>query len=107
MKRRRPEIADRWKLHHDNAPSYTAFHVKLYLVRIVVSTLPQPPYSPDLSPVDFFLFPKLKTTLLMTPFDDVAAIQKAVTTSLKGILEADFEGTYKSWKSRWQRCIDT
>jgi hypothetical protein len=25
--------------------------------------LPQPPYSPDLGPADFFLFPKLKSTL--------------------------------------------
>jgi hypothetical protein len=25
--------------------------------------LPQPPYSPNLAPADFFLFPKLKTTL--------------------------------------------
>jgi len=25
--------------------------------------LPHPPYSPDLAPADFFLFPKLKTNL--------------------------------------------
>lgn len=55
---------------------------------------------------DFFLFPKLKTALKGRRFDDFAAIQKAVTNSLKGISEADFQGAYESWKSRWQRCID-
>ena len=49
----RPEIADTWMLHHDNAPSVNEF-----LAKKSISVVPQPPYSPDLSPCDFFLFPK-------------------------------------------------
>jgi hypothetical protein len=48
----------------------------------------------------------LKTTLKGHRFDDVATIQKAVTNSLKGTFEADFEGAFESWKSHWQRCVD-
>lgn len=58
--RKRRDIKDSWKLHHDNAPSHTAFIVTDYLVRVNVPVVPQPPYSPDLSPPDFFLFPSLK-----------------------------------------------
>jgi hypothetical protein len=37
--------------------------------------LPQPPYSPDLAPADFFLFPKLKSTLKGRRFESVDAIK--------------------------------
>jgi AraC-like DNA-binding protein len=34
-----------------------------YLTKHQTSVVPHPLYSPDLAPADFFLFPKLKTTL--------------------------------------------
>ena len=55
-----PEIADTWMLHHDNAPCHTAISVNKFLAKKGISVVPQPPYSPDLSLCDFFLFPKLK-----------------------------------------------
>lgn len=106
VKRRRPVIATSWKLHHDNAPVHTAGVVTDYLDKIGVKTLPQPPYSPDLSPPDFFLFPKLKRPLKGHRFDDVDAIQEAVAKSLKDIPESAFQEAFAAWKSRWQRCID-
>ncbi|UYV75132.1 hypothetical protein LAZ67_12002594 [Cordylochernes scorpioides] len=59
VKRKRQDLAQRWRLHHDNAPAHTAFLVTSYLTRIGVEVLPQPPYSPDMSPPDYFLFPKV------------------------------------------------
>jgi len=41
--------------------------------------LNHPPYSPDLSPCDYFLFPKLKLPLKGRLFEDVQNIQGAVT----------------------------
>jgi len=55
----RPEIADTWMLHHDNALCHTAISVNELLTKKGISVVPQPPYSPDLSPCDFFIFPKL------------------------------------------------
>jgi hypothetical protein len=46
-----------------------------------VTTLYHPPplpYSPDLSPPDYFLFPKLKMELKEFQFADVAEIQEDV-----------------------------
>lgn len=71
VKRKRQDLAQRWRLHHDNAPAHTAFLVTSYLTRIGVEVLPQPPYSPDMSPPDFFLFPKVKRCLKGHRFDDI------------------------------------
>ncbi|UYV61764.1 EPHX1 [Cordylochernes scorpioides] len=49
-----------WLLHHDNAPAHTSLLVRDFLAKNNTLMMPQPPYSPDLAPCDFFLFPKLK-----------------------------------------------
>ncbi|XP_011866780.1 PREDICTED: uncharacterized protein LOC105561422 [Vollenhovia emeryi] len=54
------DIKDTVKFHHDNAPSHTAFIVTNFLTWSNIPLVPQPPYSPDLAPCDFFLFPRLK-----------------------------------------------
>jgi hypothetical protein len=38
--------------------------------------VPHPPYSLDLAPADFFLFPKLKTTLKGHRFQTIEEIQE-------------------------------
>ena len=48
-----------WHFHQDNAPVQNSILVTDYLTKIGIKTVPQPPYHPDLSPCDFWLFPKL------------------------------------------------
>ena len=36
-----------------------------YLTKVGIKTVPHPPYSPDLAPCDFCLFPKLKEAVVM------------------------------------------
>jgi hypothetical protein len=48
-----------------------------------VTTLYHSPYSPDLSPPGYFMFPKLKMNLEGLHFADVAEIQEAVTDELQ------------------------
>ena len=45
------------KLLHDNAPANRSAVVKSYLEEFHIQALPHPPYSPDLSPCDFWLNP--------------------------------------------------
>jgi hypothetical protein len=40
-----------------------------------MSVIPHPPYSPDLAPCDFFLFPKIKLNLKGRRFDTIEEIQ--------------------------------
>ena len=51
-----------WILHHDNAPAHTSMPVREFLAKNQTIIMPQPPYSPDLAPADFFLFPKTENT---------------------------------------------
>jgi hypothetical protein len=50
-----------------------------------VTTFYHPPYFPDLSMPDYFLFPKLKMKLKGLYFAKVAEIQEAVTDELKKV----------------------
>ena len=65
IRRIRPEYRDpsSWSLLHDNAPSHTSLVVRQFLARNQACVLNHPPYSPDLAPCDFSLFPKLKLKL--------------------------------------------
>ena len=47
------------KLLHDNAPAHKSATVQEYLKESGLDVLDHPPYSPDLSPCDFWLFPRL------------------------------------------------
>jgi len=62
IRRKRPELwrAGNWLLHDDNAPSHRTLVTREFLAHNSITALPQPPYSPDLAPCDFFLFPKMK-----------------------------------------------
>jgi transposase len=41
-------------------PAHSSFLIPNFLTKHETMLVPQPPYSPDLAPVDFFLFNKLK-----------------------------------------------
>ena len=101
----RPSIADNWVLHHDNAPCHTAITVIEYLAKKGIPVVPQPLYSPDLSPCDFFLFLKLKFHLKGRHFGTVENIEKAVTGQLKAIPVSDYQRCYEEWEQRLRRCV--
>ena len=48
-----------WHFQQDNTPVYNAILVRDSLTKMGIKTVPQPPYSPDLAPCDFCLFPRL------------------------------------------------
>jgi hypothetical protein len=55
-----------------------------------MAVTPHPPYSPDLAPCDFFLFPKIKLKLKGRGFDTTEEIraesQRVLDTDRKGLL---------------------
>jgi len=101
----RPSIANNWMLHKDNAACYMAISVIEFLAKRGIPVVPQPPYTPDLSPCDFFLFPKLKFYLKRTPFWTVENIEKAVTDQLKVIPVSNFQRCYEEWEQSLRRCV--
>ena len=89
-KRRDLWESNTWLLHHDNAPAHTALSIRKFLVEKNITVLEQPPYSPDLAPCDFFLFPKVKSIIKGTHFLSTDAIKNAVTKELWGISQKSY-----------------
>jgi len=95
-----------WFLLHDNAPSHNAAIVKKFLANRNVAVLHHPPYSPDLAPADYFLFPKLKISLKGQHFQTVEEIQCAVARELNSISKTAFLEGMKKLKERANKCTD-
>ncbi|GFU61862.1 putative transposase [Trichonephila clavipes] len=83
--------------------SCEAISVNRFLAGKNTPVVPQPLFSPDLSPSDFFLFPKLKNHLKGHHFGTLENIQTAVTDQLKAISISEFHPGYEEWKKRLQR----
>lgn len=94
-----------WFLLHDNAHSHNATIVKQFLAKKSVTVLYHPPYSPDLAPVDYFLFPKVKSNLKGRCFDTISDIQNNVTSELKSIPADEFYGGIQKHYDCANRCI--
>ena len=91
FEKRRPKTGLRGvRLLHDNAPAHTSSVVIDYLETKKVTVLPHPPYSPDLAPADFFLFPKLKKK-----YGSCNAVTSAAYQCLKRIPKTDYENAFR------------
>jgi histone-lysine N-methyltransferase SETMAR len=94
-----------WFLLHDNAPAHTAGVVR-FLARRQATVLHHPPYSPDLAPADFFLFPKLISQLKGKRFQDFSTIQANVTEQIRSIPKDSFKNSFQLLYERCKSCID-
>ena len=109
VRRRRPDMWKNasWILHHDNnTPAHNALSVKRYLAKNNIPVMEHPPYSPDLAPCDFFLFPKIKSALKGTRFESVDAVKAKATQLLNNITQDDLQHCFQEWKIRMERCRD-
>ncbi|VVC42343.1 Hypothetical protein CINCED_3A023661 [Cinara cedri] len=73
-----------------------------------MTTVPHPPYSPDLTPCDFFLFPRMKRNVKGKRFADIDEVKKKkLTEALAGILKNEFKKCFKNWNKRLDKCINS
>jgi hypothetical protein len=86
-------------------PFCTAISINEFLAEKRNSCGSSAPLSPDLSPCDFFLFPRLKNYLKERHLGTSVTIQKSVTDELKGIPAEAFQHFYEQWKRRLRRCV--
>jgi hypothetical protein len=66
---------------------------------------PQPPFSPDLAPSYFYLFGKLKTTLMRSVFENEQELLDAVMRVLGRITCDELESVFDEWVARLDGCI--
>ena len=66
-----------------------------------IKTVPYRPYSPDLAPCDFWLFPKLRGYRYGT----IEEMKEAVTKVIDTLPQEDFDGTFQKLLERYNKCI--
>lgn len=106
LHRKRPDL---WKdqkfwLHHDNASPHTAEPTVQKLHEWKINVLPHLPYSPDLAPCDFKLFPHLKNVLRGRRFRTVKLLQDATRQALLDIDKSVYSDAIHEMVARWQKC---
>lgn len=107
VRRHRPKTGMRdLRLHHDNAPAHTAAATLDFLTENGVRLLSHPPYSPDLAPCDFFLFPKLKLQMRGKQFESPEAAVAAYRSLLEDMDKNDFVACFEDWFVRMAKCVE-
>ncbi|CAH2005046.1 unnamed protein product [Acanthoscelides obtectus] len=93
-------------LHQDNASSHTAQKTRQYLTEESVELLVYPPYSPDLSPNDFFTFPKIKNSLRGQRFQSPEEAVDALKNAVLDLPANEWNKCFENWFERMQMCIN-
>ena len=69
-----------------------------------IKTVPQPPYSPDLAPCDFWLLPKLKKKLRGCRYLTIEGMKEAVTNVIDTFTQEDFHGVFQEFLEWYNKC---
>ena len=94
FRRKRPALfkSGQWHFQHDNALAHNSILVTDYLTKMGIKKVSHPPYSPDLAPCDFGLFPKLRSYR----YETIEERKEAVT-----LTQEDFHGAFQ----KYNKCI--
>ena len=66
-----------------------------------INTVPPPPYSPDLAPCDFGLFPKLRGC---RRYETIEEMKEAVTKVIDTLKQEDFHEAFQTLLERYNKC---
>ena len=66
-----------------------------------INTVPQPLYSPHLSPCDFWLFPKLRGC----HYETIQEMKKAVMKDIDTLTQEDFHGAFQKLLEQYNKRI--
>ena len=92
-------------LLHDNAPAHSSVAACQTAARCSYQILPHPPYSPDIAPSDFFLFPQLKSTLRGKHFPSDNDVIRVVEAWFSGQTGCFYKDGIRKVKQRWEKCV--
>ena len=66
-----------------------------------IKTVPHPPYSPDLSPCDFWLFPDLRGC----HYETIKEMKEAMTKIIDTFTQEEFYRAFQKLLERYNKCI--
>lgn len=106
QKQKAPRSKKSLILHWDNARPHIAKMTNEKIKELGWKKLPQPAYSPDISPNDFFLYGYIKAKLPYYHCKSIYELNKAVDEICKKIPNNIWENVYESWIKRLNAVIE-
>lgn len=91
---------------HDNARPHKSIQSTQKLNSLGFTIIPHPPYSPDISPSDYYLFSPLKSALHGRNFENQDEIQASIQEWINQKPRDFFRKAFSDLPYRWQKIID-
>jgi hypothetical protein len=103
--RRRIPLATFW-VHMGNSTCHNESKVVSKFDKHHTAGLPRPPYSPDLSPCDFWLFGMLKEILKDRKFHSHDEVKEAITMAWDDLTFDEVQSVFHNWMNRLRWVIE-
>jgi histone-lysine N-methyltransferase SETMAR len=84
----------------DNCRVHNALDTADTLRVMKLPRVPHPPYSPDLSPCDFWFFGRAKVALQNQSFVDTDELLEALTDLSDSVTFGDLQSVFQDWMKR-------
>ena len=92
-------------LQHDNARPHTNQQTRAAIEELWFKLIPHPPYIPDLTQNDYWLFAKMKEPLIGRKYDDMSGLACAVSQWVRKTLPEFYAEEKGKLPGRWQKCV--
>ncbi len=107
IKNKRPGLLTRQPFFfHDNARPHTSRLTTAHLQKFKWEVFGHPPYSPDMAPSDYHLFPRLKGWLGSQRFANDEELKQGVTTYLQKLDAEFFRVGIEKLVTRYDKCLN-
>jgi hypothetical protein len=97
---------DQVLLHQDNAPSHNSASTRLEISLLDFHILEHAPYSLDMAPMDFQVFPTVKSALKGWKFDSFQELSFATQKVVADFDQEWYGAVFDQWIYRHHRCIE-
>jgi len=92
--------------HQNNAPSHRATDTLMTIDFLGYERINHAPYSPDLAPMDFAVFPRLKGELRgERRFETLEELRLAARSEVGGFEPEWYPTVYQKWVERHDKCV--
>ena len=91
-------------MHVPSSPAHTTLSVQQFLTKNSMTPLPCPPYSPNLTPRDLFLFSSMKKALQGKCFDDLKEVKQKMAEALKSIRMHELKHCFEQSETSRDKC---
>ena len=106
IKQKRPgKLSKTVIFHQDNAPSHKSAVAMAAIRKAGFEMLDHPPYSPDLAPSDYHLFPRMKRAISGRRFSTDQEVIEEVEFYFNQQDKAFYMAGIRALKHRWEKCV--